>query len=262
VRFSIAAIVAALVLWGASRSSDQPPQAYGYKVLNVYPHDTEAFTEGLEYRNGFLYESTGLVGKSMLRREQLETGQVLQETAVPAQHFGEGITVLNQRIIQLTWQTQIGFIHNQSTFATESTFSYPGQGWGLANDGKQIYMSDGTSQIRFWDPTTLAETQRITVHDAGGPITMVNELEWVNGMIYANIWQTNNVAIISPMDGSVVGWIDLAGLLTPQEYAQADVLNGIAYDAAANRLFVTGKLWPKLFQIQLVAMPLAGRHHV
>jgi glutamine cyclotransferase len=261
VRSSIAAILAVFTLWGASRSPDPPTLEYGYRVLNVYPHDPTAFTEGLEYRNGFLYESTGLNGQSSLRRVQLETGQVMQEIAVPQQYFGEGLTVLNQRILQLTWQTQIGFIYNQSTFGMQSTFSYPGQGWGLANDGKQIFMSDGTSQIRFWDPTTLAETQRITVHDRSGPITMVNELEWVNGMVYANVWMTNNVAIISPSDGWVAGWINLAGLLTPEEYAQADVLNGIAYDVAGNRLFVTGKLWPKLFQIQLVAKPPDGRRH-
>src|ERR1035438_6956504 len=148
--------------------------------------------------------------------------------AIPSQYFGEGITLLNQQIIQLTWQTQTGFIYNPGTFATQSTFSYSGQGWGLTNDGKQIYMSDGTAQIRFWDPTTLAETQRITVHDGPHPIPLVNELEYVNGQIYANVWQTNDVAIISPADGRVVGWIDLAGLLTAEEQAQADVLNGIA----------------------------------
>jgi glutamine cyclotransferase len=260
VRFTMAVIAAALALWAAPPSGDPRPQEFGYKVLNVYPHDTGAFTEGLEYRNGYLYESTGLNGRSSVRRVQLETGKVLQEIAVPPQYFGEGITMLNQRIIQLTWQSQTGFIYNQSSFWTESTFSYPGQGWALTNDGKQIYMSDGSYQIRFWDPSTLAETQRITVHDGAKLIQWVNELEYVQGQIYANIWQTNTVAIISPVDGHVTGWINLAGLLTPEEQAQADVLNGIAYDAAGNRLFVTGKLWPKLFQIQLVPVPVE-RHH-
>jgi glutaminyl-peptide cyclotransferase len=260
VRLWIAVALAAAALWGATGFEYPLPQEYGYRVLNVYPHDPAAFTEGLEYRNGYLYESTGLVGQSSLRRVELQTGQTIQEIAVPPPYFGEGITVLNQRIVQMTWQSQIGFIYNQSTFTMQSTFNYPGQGWGLANDGKRIFMSDGTSQIRVWDATTLAETQRITVHDGIHPVTMVNELEAVNGVIYANIWMTNSVAIISPADGLVVGWIDLAGLLTPEEYAQADVLNGIAYDAAGNRLFFTGKLWPKLFHLQLV--PKRGGHRV
>lgn len=262
VRFALAPIVAALVLWVAGRTPDPRPQEFGYKILNVYPHDPAAFTEGLEYRDGFLYESTGLNGQSSLRRVQLETGKVVQEIVLPAQYFGEGITVLNQRVVQLTWQTQIGFIYNQGTFTTQSTFGYAGQGWGLTNNGKEIYMSDGSSQIRLWDPTTLAEKERITVHDGGRQIQWVNELEYIRGQIYANVWQTDDVAIISPLDGRVVGWIKLEGLLTPEERAQADVLNGIAYDAARNRVFVTGKLWPKLFQIQLVPKAAGRRHHL
>ncbi len=246
---------------GRVQGTIEPKQTpwYGYQVLQVYPHDTNAFTEGLEYREGYLYESTGLVGHSTVRRVDPATGSVLQQISLNPEYFGEGITVFNHRVIQLTWQTQIGFIYAQATLGQTSTFQYPGEGWALTNDGQHIYMSDGTDQIRIWDPATLAETGRISVHDGSRAITMVNELEYVRGLLYANIWQTNLVAIISPEDGHVAGWVDLTGLLTPEEQAQADVLNGIAYDAAGQRLFVTGKLWPKLFQIQLVPKP--GNRH-
>jgi glutaminyl-peptide cyclotransferase len=247
------------MLLGASRPQPAaPPEEYSYRIVKVFPHDRSAFTEGLEYHDGFLYESTGLTGHSTLRRVELETGKVVQEIALASRYFGEGITVLNQRIIQLTWQTQIGFIYNQTMFTEQAEFRYPGEGWALTNDGKHIYMSDGTPQIRCWDPATLAETRRITVHDGTGPVTWANELEYVGGRIYANVWQSDRVAIISPVDGRVVGWMDLAGLLTSEEREQTDVLNGIAYDAARNRLFVTGKLWPKLFQIEMVPKVVSG----
>ncbi len=226
---------------------------YGYKVIRVYPHDHTAFTQGLEFRGGFLYEGTGLYGQSTLRKEDLQTGKVLQEIALPAQFFGEGITVLNQRIVQLTWQAHIGFVYDQTNFRMLKNFSYPGEGWGLANDGEQIYMSDGTAQIRCLDASTLQELRRITVHDGGKHIENLNELEWVRGELYANVWQTNRIVRIAPKDGTVLGWIDLSGLLTPEEQeGNVDVLNGIAYDSMGDRLFVTGKLWPKLFQIRVV----------
>jgi glutaminyl-peptide cyclotransferase len=229
------------------------PQQYGYRVVKTYPHDRTAFTQGLEFRDGFLYEGTGLVGRSSLRKVNLETGQVLDRYEVPPPFFGEGITVLNQQIFELTWQAQTGFIYDKSTFRVLRSFNYPGEGWGLTNDGKQIYMSDGTSQIRVWDPGTLKEVRRITVKDGTSEIAALNELEFVRGELLANVWQTDRIARISPADGKVLGWIDLSGIIPKSERPESDaVLNGIAYDAAADRLFVTGKLWPKIFEIKLL----------
>jgi glutamine cyclotransferase len=230
-----------------------PQQQSGYRVVKSYPHDRTAFTQGLEYHDGVLYEGTGLVGRSSLRKSNLETGEVLQRFDVPPPFFGEGITVLNQQIFQLTWQSQTGFIYDKSSFRILRSFNYPGEGWGMTNDGKQIYMSDGTSQIRVWDPGTLKEVRRITVKDGAGEVAALNELEFVHGEILANVWQTDRIARISPGDGRVLGWIDLGGILPKSERPESDaVLNGIAYDAAGDRLFITGKLWPKIFEIKLL----------
>ncbi|HML17362.1 MAG TPA: glutaminyl-peptide cyclotransferase [Bryobacteraceae bacterium] len=237
--------LACTVAWAAA------PE-YGYQVVHVYPHDPAAFTQGLEFRAGFLYEGTGLEGRSTLRKVKLETGQVLQEIRIAPQLFGEGITVINQQILELTWKAESGFVYDQNSFRVLRTFHYPGEGWGLTNDGSQIYMSDGSAQIRVWDAVTLAEKRRITVHDGAKPIEDVNELEWVRGEIYANVWKTDKIARISPVDGKVLGWIDLKGILPAADRDGADVLNGIAYDSLGDRLFVTGKLWPKLFEIRLV----------
>jgi glutaminyl-peptide cyclotransferase len=230
------------------------PKKYGYRVVNTYPHDPTAFTQGLEFREGALYEGTGQTGRSSLRKVDLQTGKVIQQIPLQPKYFGEGITVLNRQIVQLTWVTHIGFIYDQSTFRMLRDFNYTGEGWGLANDGTQIYMSDGTPDIRILDPTTLEERRRITVRDGGVPVKMLNELEYVRGELYSNVWQTDRIARISLKDGSVVGWIDMTGILTPEERSKAspDVLNGIAFDQLGNRLFVTGKLWPKLFEIQVV----------
>lgn len=226
---------------------------YTYKVVHIYPHDPASFTEGLEFRNGFLYESTGEEGHSVVRKVKLETGQVVEEIKLAPHLFGEGITILNHEIIQLTYRTQLGFIYDLPTMRQKRTFIYNGEGWALTNDGRQIYMSDGTAQIRVWDGVTLKEKRRITVHDGDGPIERVNELEWVGGEIYSNVWQTDLMLRISPVDGRVLGRVNLAGLLTPEDRrGRVDVLNGIAYDAARRRLFVTGKWWPKLFEIQIV----------
>jgi len=227
---------------------------YGYRVVNTYPHDRFAFTQGFEYRDGFLYEGTGIVGRSTVRKVELASGRIVQQYDLPRPYFGEGITVVNQQIFELTWQSQTGFIYDKSNFKVPlRSFNYPGEGWGLTNDGKQIYMSDGTAQIRVLDPTTLKELRRITVTDGGKPILMLNELEWVRGEIYANVWQTDRIARISPTDGKVLGWIDLAGILPKSERPDPDaVLNGIAYDSAGDRLFVTGKLWPKIFELKLI----------
>jgi glutamine cyclotransferase len=244
-----------IVLWLAASvlaARAQTPQ-YGYRVVHVYPHDRRAFTQGLEFRAGFLYEGTGLEGRSSLRKVKLETGEVVQQIALRPQYFGEGITVLNQQIVELTWRTQIGFVYDQASFRPLRSFDYPGEGWGLANDGQQIYMSDGSAEIRCWDPVTLREMRRFTVRDAGKPVTRLNELEYVHGEVYANVWTTDRVVRFSPKDGRVLGWVDLSGLLSAQDRAeQVDVLNGIAYDILGDRLFVTGKLWPKLFEIKIV----------
>ena len=235
----------------AAAAQDVPE--YTYKVVHTYPHDPTAFTQGLEYRGGFLYEGTGLEGHSTLRKVALESGQVLKSMPLDGQYFGEGITVLDRHIYELTWQAHRGFVYDQGAFQLLRSFDYPGEGWGLTNDGRQIFMSDGSAQIRCWDPATLAEKRRFTVHQGRKPIPELNELEYVRGEIYANVWQTDRIVRISPADGTVLGWIDLTGLLTPGDRSQgADVLNGIAYDPAGNRLFVTGKLWPKLFEIRLV----------
>jgi len=226
---------------------------YGYRVVKTYPHDRTAFTQGLEYRDGFLYEGTGMFGRSSVRKIDLDSGRIIQRYDLPQPFFGEGITVLNQQILELTWQSQTGFVYDKSSFQVLRSFDYPGEGWGLTNDGKQIYMSDGSANIRVWDSATLKEIRRITVKDGATPVTQLNELEWVRGEIYANVWQTDRIARISPVDGRVLGWIDLTGILPKSERPDPDaVLNGIAYDAAGDRLFVTGKLWPKIFEIKLV----------
>jgi glutaminyl-peptide cyclotransferase len=232
------------------RAADIPE--YTYKVVRTYPHDPGAFTQGLEYRDGQLYEGTGRPGRSTLRKVKLETGEVLKQVPIPPAMFGEGITIWNHQIFQLTWQHQSGFVYDLSTFDLLRRFSYVGEGWGLTNDGRQIYMSDGSSEIRIWDPATLAEKKRLKVRDGTREITFLNELECVRGEIYANVWQTERIARISPADGRLLGWIDLTGILPPQDRSQVDVLNGIAYDAAHDRLFVTGKLWPKLFEIRII----------
>lgn len=229
-----------------------PPLSYTYTIVRSYPHDRAAFTQGLIVRNGVFYEGTGMNGRSGIRKVKIETGEVLQAKPLGAEYFGEGITEWKGSIVQLTWQSEIGFVYDLNTFERTKTWPYKGEGWGLTHDGTRLIMSDGTSQLRFLDPVTLKETRRITVRDAGGPVHALNELEYVKGEIYANIWQTERIARISPKDGRVTGWIDLAGLLAPSERAGTDVLNGIAYDAAGDRLFVTGKLWPRVFEIKLV----------
>jgi glutaminyl-peptide cyclotransferase len=235
----------------ARRSAGIP--VYGYRVVHAYPHDRGAFTEGLEIRDGFLYESTGLNGRSSLRKVKLETGEILQNMPLAREYFGEGITIVGDRVIQLTYQTEVGFVFGLKDFRQLQRFSYEGEGWALTHNATSIFMDDGTDEIRVWDPKTLAEKRRIKVRDGGKPVDNLNELEWVEGELLANVWQTDRIARISPTSGAVTGWIDLTGLLSPMyRDGTEDVLNGIAYDAARKRLFVTGKLWPKVFEIQLV----------
>jgi glutamine cyclotransferase len=229
---------------------------YRLQVVHVYPHDRTAFTQGLEYHDGVLYEGTGLEAHSRLRAERLETGKVVREISLDPKLFGEGVSVLGQRVFQLTWLGGEGFVYDSRTFRRLREFSYPGQGWGLTNDGHALYMSDGTAEIRVWDAESLQELRRIKVHEGDREIAMLNELEWVRGEIWANVWQTDKIVRISPADGRVVGWIDATGLLKAGDVTELDaVLNGIAYDARHNRLFVTGKLWPKLFEVRVVRVP-------
>jgi len=225
---------------------------FTYRIVRVYPHDPNAFTQGLQYVDGVFYEGTGLNGKSSIRKVAVDTGKVLQQRAVPAEHFGEGITVFKNELFELTWQTHVAFVYDKNTFEPKKRFSYPGEGWGLTSDGTNLIMSDGTYQLRVLDPMTFTEKRRIDVTAAGQPLRELNELEYVKGEIFANVWQTDYIARIAPGTGKVTGLIDLKGLLTPAERANADVLNGIAYDAAHDRLFVTGKLWPKLFEITII----------
>ena len=252
----ILVVTIAIATYACAPVSQAGVPEYTFEVVHSYPHDRTAFTEGLFYLDGFLYESTGIEGASSVRKLRLETGEVVQRHDLPSAYFGEGIIQWKDRLIQLTYKTEVGFVYNLSTFETERRFEYPGEGWAMTQDGKNIFMSDGTAQIRIWDPETLQELRRITVTDQGQPVPNVNELEWVKGEIYANIWETDRIARIDPATGRVVGWIDLAGLLSPNERLAGpegtDVLNGIAYDAKGNRLFVTGKRWPKLFEIRLV----------
>ena len=247
-------VLAAPLLAQTSRPSHATrPLGYTFKVVRTFPHDSNAFTQGLAYRDGFLYEGTGLNARSSLRKVRLETGEIVEQIDLAPEFFGEGITVLKNEVFELTWQSQTGFIYNLSDFHLLRRFSYSGEGWGLTTNGRELFMSDGTSEIRVLDPVTLLEKRRIKVHDGDEPIIQLNELEFVEGEIFANVWQTNRIARISPQSGTVVGWIDLTGLLSPiYRLEEGAVLNGIAYDPDHKRLFVTGKLWPNIFEIKLV----------
>jgi glutamine cyclotransferase len=229
----------------------RPPE-YTFKVIRDYPHDPAAFTQGLLYHDGFFYEGTGLNGQSSLRKVRLETGEVVQHIDLPLEFFGEGIAIVKGKIIQLTWQSKVGFVYNLADFKLLRQFSYPGEGWGLTSRGSELFMSDGTAEIRVLDATTFKEKRRFTVRDGTTPIAQLNELEFVEGELFANVWQTDRIARISPQTGKVLGWIDLTGLLSPiYRRQEGAVLNGIAYDSIHKRLFVTGKLWPKIFEVQL-----------
>ena len=225
-----------------------------YRVVNSYPHDAQAFTQGLVFADGHLYESTGLEGQSSLRMVNVETGKVEQQLPMPAQYFAEGLTTWGSTLIQLTWTSHIAFVYDRFSFRQLRTMSYPWEGWGLTQDGKSLILSDGTAKLRFLDPETMKERRHITVTDRGRPVDQLNELEYIKGEIYANVWHTDRIARISPATGKVLAWIDLTGLLNAGEKSTEEaVLNGIAYDAANDRLFVTGKLWPKIFEIKVVA---------
>jgi glutamine cyclotransferase len=227
--------------------------ADSYRVVHSYPHDAHAFTQGLIYADGHLYESTGLQGHSSLRMVDLETGRVLQELPVPPQYFAEGLAAWGSTLVQLTWQAHTAFVYDRFSFRELRTEGYSGEGWGLTTDANELILSDGTADLRFLDPATFHELRKVTVKDHGRPVTELNELEFVRGEIYANVWHSDRIARISHANGKVLGWIDLAGLLPAGERTDPEaVLNGIAYDAAHDRLFVTGKLWPRLFEIKVI----------
>ena len=236
----------------ATPTGETSPISYTYEVINVYPHDSNAFTQGLAIDEGVMYEGTGLTGESSLRRVDLETGDVLQIYELPSNLFGEGITVFDDKIIQLTWQSQIGFVYDKSSFDLLQNFSYSTQGWGITTDGTRLIMSDGSANLYFLNPETFEKTGQVEVHDGNTSVTKLNELEYINGEVYANVWLTNKIAIINPNTGQVTGWIDLTGIYTPGTGDSNNVLNGIAYDSENSSLFVTGKRWSQLFEIKLI----------
>lgn len=229
----------------------------GYRIINTYPHDPKAFTQGLVYHQGFLYEGTGLEGQSSLRKVRLETGQVLQIHRLADQYFGEGIAIWQDKIIQLTWTSQVGFVYDLATFKQVGEFNYATEGWGITHDGEKLIMSDGTNILYFLDPETFEKIGQVEVKYGTYPVNRLNELEYINGEVFANVWMTDWIVRIEPKTGQVVGVIDLSGLHhgSGQEMQGNDVLNGIAYDPEGDRLFVTGKLWPNLYEIELVPKP-------
>jgi glutamine cyclotransferase len=243
--------VPVLLLWLVTAAS--ACAADSYKIVHSYPHDRQAYTQGLIFLDGRLFESTGLNGQSSLRMEELETGRILQFHEVPRQYFAEGLATWGDTLIQLTWQHHIALVYDRASFRLLRTLPYEGEGWGLASDGRSLVLSDGTATLRFLDPATFRVLRRLTVKDHGAPVTELNELEFVHGEIYANIWHSDLIARISAATGKVLGWIDLSGLLPLSERTNPEaVLNGIAYDPGHDRLFVTGKLWPRLFEIKVV----------
>ena len=226
-----------------------------YEVVNVYPHDPKAFTQGLIYLDGFLYESTGLYGQSTLRKVDLDTGEVLERIDLSPDYFAEGLTVWEDTLVQLTWREGTGFVYSLDDFSLLQRFTYPTEGWGLTQDGERLIMSDGTSTLFFFNPKTFLAEESVSVTYQGEAIQRINELEYVRGEIFANIWQTEQIIRIDPESGQVLGWVDLTGILPPEaREGDTDVLNGIAYDPEGERLFVTGKRWPQLFEIRLVPL--------
>jgi len=245
-------MMAALACVQANVEQRRPAPVQGFRVVATFPHDTTSFTQGLVFADGELYESTGLQGESTLRRVDLTTGKTLQRLDVPAEYFAEGLALVGDELLQLTWQHQLGFVYDRKTFKQKRTFRYKTEGWGIAYDGaSRLVMSDGSDTLFFLDPKTLAVTKTLRVQDAGRPIGNLNELEWIEGEIWANVWMTDRIARISPATGDVNAWVDLAALWpVAQRPAPSDqVLNGIAYDKATRRIFITGKKWPRLYQI-------------
>lgn len=253
--FMALVVLGAVYLGLASRSSGEKiaPPVYGYEIIRTYPHDPEAYTQGLVFHDGDLYESTGLYGRSSLRRVDLETGRVLLRTPLPSHYFGEGLTHWGNQWIQLTWQSRLALVYGEGTLRLIKKIPYPLEGWGLTQDGRSLIASDGSATLYFLDPESLKITRKVVVRDQGRPVPYLNELEYVQGAVYANVYLTDRIARLAPDTGEVTGWIDLTGLLPDRDRGPAtDVLNGIAFDARQQRLFVTGKNWPKLFEIRPV----------
>jgi glutamine cyclotransferase len=244
-------ILCAFLFW-SSMLLAQTARVDSYRVVATYPHAKDAFTQGLEYVDGHFYEGTGLNGESTIRIVTPATGVVVKKQAIDYMYFGEGITVFAGKLYELTWQNSTALVYDAKTFQRTGEFHYTGEGWGLTHDGKQLIMSDGTPSLRFLDPVTFKESGRVYVRDGSRAVTELNELEYIEGEIWANVWQTERIARINPQTGLVNSWVDLAGLLKPSEQQGVDVLNGIAYDAKGKRIFVTGKKWPKMFEIQVV----------
>jgi glutaminyl-peptide cyclotransferase len=257
-RRALACAIAAIAWWLSSLdvrdlSAQGGAPVDTYRVVTSYPHDPAAYTQGLIYRDGFLYESTGLRGSSTLRKVKLETGEVVQQRRIDQAHFAEGLSDWKGQLVQLTWQSNVAFVYDMVSFTPRRTFSYTGEGWGLTRDDTKFILSDGTDQLRFFDPDTFREVGRVTVTDGPMRVRDLNELEYIRGEVYANVWHTDRIARISPQTGRVIGWIDLRGLMSSGYRLDPEaVLNGIAHDAGRNRLFVTGKLWPRLFEIEVI----------
>jgi len=250
---SVLVTVLAFSMYFSTLHHESMIPSYTYHIVNVFPHDPQAFTQGLVFHNKMLYESTGLYNFSSLRRVELETGKVLQITQLPDHYFGEGMTIIQDKIVQLTWKSNIGFVYDLHTFTLLQNFSIAGEGWGLTCDGQQVIMSDGTATLSFLDPETFNKIREIQVQD-NYPLDRINELEYIQGEIFANIWKTDNIARINPTTGQIVGWLNLTGLYEPDVDDRNNVLNGIAYDAQNDRIFVTGKRWPYLYEIQVVPL--------
>ena len=248
---ALVAALIGLIAW-AQLDSRRDPELWGIEVIAAYPHDRDAFTQGLAIDGGWLYEGTGGYGTSSLRRIEIPSGRIEKMVPLNASYFGEGITVLEGRLYQLTWRSRIGIVYDVETFDVLESFRYTGEGWGLTNDGEHLIVSDGTSSIRFLDPGTFQIVKTLTVRQGDQAVNRINELEYIHDEIWANIWYQDRIARISPEDGTIRGWIDLGGLHPRSMRGPEDVLNGIAYDPAADRLFVTGKNWPQIYQIETV----------
>lgn len=250
----VVAAIAGITAW-AERSAKRGPAMQVAKAIAAYPHDPRAFTQGLAFDRGQMYEGTGQYGFSSIRRVEPTTGIVKQISMLNRAYFGEGITILDGKLYQLTWQSHVGAVYDPDTFKVLQTFSYEGEGWGLANDGEQLILSDGTATLRFLDPQSFEVLRRVEVLDGEQPIERLNELEYVRGEIWANIWYEDRIARISPETGHVLGWIDVSGLYPPSRRGKEEVANGIAYDPESQKLFLTGKDWPQLFQVEIVDAP-------
>jgi glutaminyl-peptide cyclotransferase len=257
---TIAVLLATGLLLGGSTflliAGQDEPTIYRARVIASYPHDPRAFTQGLLFHDGFLWESTGHYGQSTLRKVDLASGEVLALRALPAQVFGEGLALWGDELVQLTWTNRLGFVYALEDLRPLRVFRLTGEGWGLTHDKKQLILSDGSADLIFLDPQDYTEVRRLPVHDRGQPVTRLNELEYIKGQVWANVWMTDRIAIISPRDGRVTAWLDLKGLLPAAERSATTAeLNGIAYDAQNDRIFVTGKYWPKIFEIALEPAP-------